>query len=91
VTAFEPVPESQQRLLVNLAKNEVRNVTIERVALSDEAGTARMSVHANAHGCDQIGTADADAAGDHGDVALIEVETTTGDRYAEESGEPDVI
>lgn len=86
VIAFEPVPDSHARLLANVDKNGLTNVAVHRVALSDGAGTVSMAVHAEAHGCDQIGP-----AGD--DEESIEVVTTTGDDFAARAGlgDPDVV
>ena len=88
VEAFEPVPASHARLVDNLAANQIGNVTPHFVALSDSVGTARMAVHPDAHGCDQIeGGVMAD------DVDAIEVPTSTGDHFLEEGGhaDPDVV
>ena len=89
VDAFEPVPETHERLTGNVARNHLTNVTLHKVALSSRPGTARMAVHADAHGCDQIGEV--------GDVepgaVAIEVGTTTGDDFVAASphGDPDVV
>jgi len=82
VEAFEPVPASHQRLQDNLAANAVTNVTTHFVALSDSVGTARMAVHADAHGCDQIGDVEEGAQ-------AIEVPTLTGDQFLDQSDGPD--
>lgn len=84
VVAFEPVPVSRARLTANVAKNGVGNVRIEPFALSDRAGVARMAVHAEAHGCDQI-TQTLD------DFDTITVETATADEYASRDGDPDAV
>src|SRR3954467_11468833 len=54
VVSFEPVTETRERLMGNIARNGLTNVTVEPVALSDREGRAHMAVHANAHGCDYI-------------------------------------
>jgi FkbM family methyltransferase len=89
VEAFEPVPDSHQRLKDNVAANGLTNVTTHFVALSDSIGTAQMAVHADAHGCDQIGGTDLGAVG----VEAIEVPTLTGDRFLADTGsaDPDVV
>lgn len=86
VEAFEPVPESYQRLLDNVATNAITNVRPHALALSDSSGTAFMSVHAEAHGCDQIGDAEAGAE-------AVEVATMTGDEFLASTGskDPDVV
>lgn len=86
VDAFEPVPETHERLAGNIARNGLTNVTLHRVALSDQPGTARMAVHADAHGCDAIGDVEPGA------VAL-EVSTMTGADFLASSphGDPDVV
>ena len=86
VEAFEPVPTTHQRLLRNLATNGVANVTPHFVALSDSNGTAQMAIHADAHGCDQIGEVEVDAE-------AIEVPTLTGDRFLLDGDgrDPDVV
>jgi FkbM family methyltransferase len=86
VDAFEPVPETHERLVGNVARNGLTNVTLHRVALSSRPGTAQMAVHADAHGCDQIGEVEP------GTVA-IEVGTMTGDDFLAVSphGDPDIV
>lgn len=89
VVAFEPVPTTRERLLDNLGRNNVTNVTVESTALSDRTGRATMAIYPDAPGCDRIvvGEPLADAPESMG------VETTTGALYAEGSpfGAPDVI
>lgn len=89
VVAFEPVPASRQRLLANLERNAVTNVTVEPLALSDDGGSAWMQVNLDAHGCDRIVTGDAPREAQN----RIEVTTVKGTTYAAESplGDPDVI
>lgn len=88
VVSFEPVPETHERLVENLRRNGVLNVTTERVALSDRDGDATVRVFPDAHGCDRI-VADGTAAG----YATTSVRTTTGTAYAARSplGPPDVV
>ena len=89
VVAFEPVPTTRERLVGNLERNKVTNVTVEPAALSDRIGGATMAIYPDAPGCDRIVIADSpsDAPESMG------VTTTTGARYAETSplGAPDVI
>lgn len=89
VDAFEPVSETHERLAGNIARNGLTNVTLHRVALSSRPGTARMAVHPDAHGCDQIGEAGEVEAG----AVAIEVGTMTGDDLLAVSshGDPDVV
>lgn len=86
VEAFEPVPDSHQRLLHNIAANGLPNVTVHNVALSDRAGTAQMAVHPDAHGCDQIGEVGEGAQ-------ALDVTTLTGDEFltTSASGDPDLV
>ena len=86
VEAFEPVPASHERLNDNVRANALTNVTTHFVALSDATGTARMAVHPDAHGCDQIGEVDDDAE-------AIEVPTLTGEEFLATTGlgDPDVV
>lgn len=86
VEAFEPVPASHERLLHNIAANDLSNVTVHNVALSDRAGTAQMAVHADAHGCDQIGEVEEGAE-------ALDVATMTGDEFlaTSASGDPDLV
>jgi FkbM family methyltransferase len=88
VDAFEPVPETYERLAGNVARNGLTNVTLHRVALSSRQGTARMAVHPDAHGCDQIGAAEVEPG-----AVAIEVGTRTGDEFLAGSpyGDPDVV
>lgn len=89
VVAFEPVPSSRERLAGNLALNDVANVTVEPLALSDVAGEASMAIYPDAPGCDHIvaGSAPSDAP------ESLRVTTTTGAQYAATSphGQPDVV
>lgn len=95
VVSFEPVTESRERLLGNIARNGLTNVTVEPVALSDQEGQAQMLVHSNAHGCDYIGSSgDAAVRTDDATVTeVLDVRITTGAAYADASphGLPDVI
>lgn len=86
VHAFEPVPETHQRLLHNVAANDLAHVTVHHVALSDQTGIAQMAVHPDAHGCDQIGEVE-----DGADA--LDVTTTTGDEFlvASGTGDPDLV
>ncbi|CAM3548804.1 FkbM family methyltransferase [Nocardioides zeicaulis] len=88
VEAFEPVPATHQRLVDNVAANHVTNVRTHFVALSDSVGTARMAVHPDAHGCDQIGGIDLEPG-----VESIDVPTTTGEEFLRAHGgaDPDVV
>lgn len=83
VMSFEPVPETRARLERNIQKNGVENVTVHPFALSSGDGTATMAVHPEAHGCDQIVTST--------DGPVVEVRTMTGDAFAAEHGDADVI
>lgn len=88
VVSFEPVPRTRQRLVENLRRNRVGNVTVESVALSDRAGEAIIRLFDDAPGCDRIVEAEPTDGS-----ASIRVETTTGAAYAARSpfGVPDVI
>lgn len=88
VEAFEPVPATYQRLEGNVEANGATNVRTHFVALSDSVGTARMAIHPDAHGCDQIGGIE---VGDG--VEAIEVPTMTGDGFLADHGgaDPDVV
>ena len=88
VEAFEPVPATHQRLVDNVAANHSDNVTTHFVALSDTTGTARMAVHPDAHGCDQIGGLEVDPGAE-----AIDVPTITGEEFLARSGsgDPDVV
>lgn len=83
VIAFEPVPDTRQRLIGNLERNAVSNVTVEDVALSSSDGSASMSVSDDSHGCDHIS---ATGGG-------LTIRTARGDDYVAASpwGDPDVI
>jgi FkbM family methyltransferase len=83
VISFEPVPETRARLERNLATNRMRNVAVHAVALSSRPGTATMEIHPEAHGCDQIVN--------NPEGPVVEVQTMTGDDFAAEHGDPDVI
>ena len=89
VVAFEPVPASRERLLDNLERNAVTNVTVEPLALSDEDGSAWMQLNLDAHGCDRIVTGDVPTEARDG----LKVVTVRGTTYAARSplGDPGVI
>ncbi len=89
VVAFEPVPDSYNRLCGNVAHNSIMNVTAEPLGLSDIAGRARMRVHPDAHGCDHIELGE----GEPGSAGSLNISTITGDEYAARSsfGDPDLI
>jgi FkbM family methyltransferase len=54
VFAFEPSPRERQRLLQHLRLNRCRNVTVERVALSDRRGDGELFVFDRATGCNSF-------------------------------------
>lgn len=81
VIAFEPVPVSRVRLLDNLERNAVTNVTVEPLALSEDDGSAWMQLNRDAHGCDRIVA----AAVPDGLHDGLEVATVTGAAYAARS------
>jgi FkbM family methyltransferase len=97
VVSFEPVTETRERLVGNIARNGITNVTVEAVALSDREGRAHMAVHANAHGCDYIdlehGSSTPRATTVYTMTEAIDVPIMTGATYADRSphGTPDVI
>jgi FkbM family methyltransferase len=97
VVSFEPVTETRERLVGNIARNGLTNVVVEPVALSDHDGRAQMAVHPDAHGCDYIDLDPGSAASQATAVATateaLDVEITTGAAYAARSphGVPDVI
>ena len=82
------MPATHQRLTDNVADNRADNVTTHFIALSDSIGTARMAVHPDAHGCDQIGGLELDPGAE-----AIDVPTTTGEEFlaTHVSGDPDVV
>jgi FkbM family methyltransferase len=89
VVSFEPVPSTRERLVGNLERNGMTNVTVEPWALSDTEGTVTMAIFPNAPGCDAI---IATGVTDDPHEELV-VDTTTGEAYLEDSpyGSPDVI
>jgi FkbM family methyltransferase len=46
VVAFEPLPANQEAIRCNLALNEIANVRLVELALSDEEGEAELEIHA---------------------------------------------
>ena len=54
VEAFEPWPDTARRLRVNLALNDVTNVTVRQHALSDVDGELRFSADPTAPGCNHV-------------------------------------
>jgi FkbM family methyltransferase len=47
VVAFEPLPANQEAIRRNLALNEIVNVQLLELALSDEEGEAELEIHAS--------------------------------------------
>jgi FkbM family methyltransferase len=47
VVAFEPLPDNQEAIRRNLALNEIDNVRLVAVALSDAEGEAELEIHAS--------------------------------------------
>jgi FkbM family methyltransferase len=98
VVSFEPVTETRERLLGNIARNGRSNITVEPVALSDKDGRAHMAVHAKAHGCDYIDLEHGSGTTTQGTAVFtateaLDVPIITGATYAADSpyGMPDVI
>lgn len=89
VVAFEPVPQSRERLVGNLERNGVTNVTVEPLALSDQDGEALMAIFPDAPGCDRIVIESSNGEAPES----MRVATVTGSGYCDTSpfGEPDVI
>lgn len=80
------VPVRRDLTLFPAVRNGLTNVTLDRVALSDQAGTASMAVHVDAHGCDTIGEAEPGASS-------TKVDTMASDDFlaASPHGEPHVV
>src|SRR5262249_41973037 len=87
VFAFEPAPEAREGLRMHVALNGLADRTeIVPVAASSAVGTARFHVDGSS-GANAIA-----AAGQRGDAASIDVETTTIDAFCERRRlRPDVI
>ncbi|HEY4824564.1 MAG TPA: FkbM family methyltransferase, partial [Solirubrobacteraceae bacterium] len=47
VVAFEPLPQNQEAIRRNLALNDVANVELVGIALSDQEGEAELEIHAS--------------------------------------------
>jgi FkbM family methyltransferase len=77
VQAFEPTPDTAAALRATVAENDARQVRVHQLAVSDRAGTARLSLHAESE-LNALGT------GGEG----IEVQTTTLDELAAEQHWP---
>lgn len=76
VHAFEPHPRYRQRLLTNLALNNLRNVVVQDVALGPTAGTAVL------HAATQAGSGIASLRGDYGqDEEQFDCRLDTLDNY----------
>lgn len=89
VVSFEPVTSTRERLIGNLQRNDVTNVTVEPWALSDSKGVATMAIFPNAPGCDTI-ISTGIAVDPHDEM---QVRTMTAGEYVKASpyGPPDVI
>jgi FkbM family methyltransferase len=71
VHAFEPTPDTAAALRETVADNDARQVRVHQLAVSDQAGTARLSLHAES----ELNALSADGEG-------IEVPTVTLDELA---------
>jgi FkbM family methyltransferase len=79
VQAFEPTPATAAVLRATVAENDARQVRVHQLAVSDRAGTARLSLHAESE-------LNALSSGGQG----IEVQTATLDELAAEHDWPRV-
>jgi len=90
VYAFEPCPETAERLQANVTLNKLTNVTIVRKALADRDGTAQFHVFPDgADAYNSLGAAWRPKEGIRA-TQVIEVETTTLDAFARQEGLPSV-
>ena len=81
VEAFEPWPETIEKLKVNLRNNRVSNVNIHEIALSNKVGQIGFVSLPDAPGCNHMAT-----------NSGICVETTTGESVVENgTAKPDII
>lgn len=80
VHAFEPVPDNHQRFLSNLRLNAISNIMLQRLGLSDKAGTATF--YAASNGNSGMGS----LAPQQGVDQAIEIALTTLDNYCREQG-----
>jgi FkbM family methyltransferase len=91
VIAFEPLPANQDAIRRNLALNEITNVQLIGVALSDAEGSAELEIHASPT------WAKLDTSGDTGfkldaDIAgRLEVSVSTIDAQLERLAAPDLV
>jgi FkbM family methyltransferase len=91
VVAFEPLPANQEAIRRNLALNEIANVRLVPVALSDAEGEAELEIHASPT------WAKLDTSGDtafkcDGDVSgRVRVEVSTLDAQLESHAAPDLV
>jgi FkbM family methyltransferase len=82
VYSFEPTPRDQQLLELNLAVNGVAVVDIERIALSDEVGTAHFATFTSP-GVNRIAVGSVPD-----DAQIIDVETATLDAFVFDQDHP---
>jgi len=94
VITFEPNPESQERIRQHVALNELKNVAIENIAISNSNGEATFYCQSGDVSWNSTLVKEfADAEnGEHRNITDIKVKTETLDDYVERTGTvPDVI
>lgn len=94
VITFEPNPESRERIRQHVALNELHNVAVENIAISNSSGEATFycqsgDVSWNSTLVKEFAEAE---DGEHRSINSITVKTETLDDYVERTGyQPDVI
>lgn len=85
VHAFEPSPDTAERLRLNLTRNGARNVIAHNVALGSQCGTLRLLAH------DQVSTMNRlIKSGEKASGSCVDVEVVTLDSFLEKQGNPEV-
>jgi FkbM family methyltransferase len=91
VFAFEPLPENQAAIRRNLALNEIANVELVEVALSDREGSAQLEMHASPTWAKLDTTADTTFKGDSAVAGRVEVAVSTLDAQLARLPAPNVV
>lgn len=81
IHAFEPVPDTFQRLETNIRKNSLKNVHCHRFALSDTEGKATMAIHPESAGRNRL-----ELSRPRTDKQSVNVRSTTIDKFCQNMG-----
>lgn len=91
VVAFEPLPDNQEAIRRNLALNEVANVELIGIALSDREGQAELEIHASPTWAKLDTSGDTSFKRDSEVSGQVRVDVSTMDAQLEHVAAPDLV